>query len=257
MDCFTTPPPVGATVPTVPDVPNDGGVNVDVEGRLETSGVVLVGSEIPPPPPSPTVPNGFTELAEEVTAWAPPSSRFRLPPPASTPIPMSPTVISDARLQSAFNSASTNAWRSGCTVGRLVPMTSCPRALLSMPMVSGEITTVPSGNVLWAGHWILKPSGAPTVLITLSSVCGDVVAGSGTLTPATLSDPMLNVPVDTVAPPDSCVAAQCRPPSTIAPLPIEMAPTSDVASATRVFPLSIDVCELEVSPDTVIKPPGT
>ena len=64
---------------------------------------------------------------------------------------MSDTVISAARLQSAFKMALTSASRSGWTVPRLAPTTSWPSVLLSMPMRSGEeMPMVPSSSVVWA-----------------------------------------------------------------------------------------------------------
>ena len=51
-------------------------------------------------------------------------------------------------------------------------MTSCPSVLLSMPMMSGEICTVPSGSVVCAGHWTLRPTGDSAVLMMFNTVCG-------------------------------------------------------------------------------------
>ncbi len=67
-------------------------------------------------------------------------------------MPMSPMVISLAKLQLALSSALTSASRTGWTLFSLAPTTCCPSALLSMPTTSGEICTVPSDSVVCVGH---------------------------------------------------------------------------------------------------------
>jgi hypothetical protein len=51
---------------------------------------------------APAGPKGDDPAWSFVSAVAPPRRMFMFPPPAATPVPMSPTVISEARLQSAF-----------------------------------------------------------------------------------------------------------------------------------------------------------
>ena len=72
---------------------------------------------------------------------------------------------------------------------------------------------MPSGSVDMAGHWMLKPSGVPTVLMMFKIVCGFSLVEIGTVTPDTLSDPMLKVPVEAVDAPEVWVATHCSPPS--------------------------------------------
>ena len=135
-------------------------------------------------------------------------------------MPMSPTVISVAKLQLALSSALTSASRTGCTLFSLAPITCWPSALLSMPTISGVICTVPSDSVVWVGHCTLRPIGDSAVLMTLRTVWGFAVVlrlERSTGTPATVSEPMENVPVEVVVPPDCWVAFHCRPPRTTAP----------------------------------------
>ena len=77
-----------------------------------------------------------------------------------------------AKLQFALSSALTMAERTVWIWPRFDPMTSCPSVLLSMPTVSGEICTVPSGNVDMVGHWMLRPTGDSAVLMMVKIVCG-------------------------------------------------------------------------------------
>ena len=267
-------PPLGA-VPVAGAVePVLGAVNeptplLPVTGRLVAPGVPALpavpvlpvpliddveGSALPP------APKGDEAARSSVSALAPPNSRLRLPPPESTPMPMSPMVTSLAKLQSALRSALTSASRTGCTLFSLAPTTCCPSALSSMPTMRGVICTVPSDRVVCVGHCTLSPIGDSAVLMMLSTLCGfapllRLERSRGT--PATVSEPMEKVPVAVVAPPDCCVAFHCSPPRTTAPLPREICPMSDVAVAVRVAPLSMEACALDVSPLTASIPPGT
>ncbi len=207
--------------------------------------------------------NGDCSARSFVSALAPPNCTFRLPPPASTPMPMSPSANAVAKLQFASTNALTMAERSVWIEPRFEPMISWPNALLSMPTVSGEICTVPSASVDTAGHWMLKPIGVNTVLMMFSSVCGLKLPVVGMyfersiLTPATVRVPRLKVAVEVVVAPVCCVAVHTRPPSWISPLTSEIVPIVDVAVAVRVAPLSIEVCEVDDRPDTDKKLPGT
>ena len=208
---------------------------------------------------APAGPKGSTSASSLVTALAPPSRTFMLPPPARTPVAMSPTRKASAVLQLALSSAFTTAVRSAWTLPRLVPMTSWPSALLSMPICMGEISMVPSGRVVLDGHTTLMPMGASAVLMTLSTVCGDSLSRVevGTATPPMVRAPMLKVPVEVDAAPVWFSADQCRWPRTTRPLPSESDATSAVAVAVRVAPLSMEACVWLVSPLIEKSPPGT
>ena len=76
-------------------------------------------------------------------------------------------------------------------------------------------------------------------------------------TPSTVSEPIVKVPLEVVVAPVCCVAVHCRPPSTTEPCASEISPTLEVAVAVRVSPLSMEVCEVELRPEIVSRPPGT